>query len=108
MKERGLQDYFDALGGLVGSDLAEYDSDEDAADDLKVQTDSELWRAREDFLRDGLTSCGWLGETTEEEYDVPMRSTTYLNWWALNPSDIAERFRATLRTILLEAGGQSS
>jgi hypothetical protein len=101
-KERGLQNYFDALGGLVISDLEKYDSDEDAADDLKVQTDSEVWHAREDFLRDALSSCGWLGETTEGEYDVPLRSTTYLNWWALKPSEIAERFRAELRGLLWE------
>jgi hypothetical protein len=39
MKERGLQDYVDALGGLGGFDLEEYDSDEDAAGNLRQYTD---------------------------------------------------------------------
>jgi hypothetical protein len=47
MKERGLQDYVDALGGLGGFDLEEYDS-------------------------------------------VPLRSTTYLSWWAFKPSEIVK------------------
>ena len=46
MKERGLQDYVDALGGLGGFDLEEYDSDEDAADNLRQYTDTEHVRAR--------------------------------------------------------------
>lgn len=36
MKERGLQDYFDALGGLDPSYLEKCGSDEDAAVDLQV------------------------------------------------------------------------
>ena len=40
MKERGLQDYVDALGGLGGFDLEEYDSDEDAADNLRQYADN--------------------------------------------------------------------
>ena len=50
MKERGLRDYFDALGGLDPSDLEKYDSDEDAAGDLQVETENEIWHAREEFL----------------------------------------------------------
>ncbi len=42
----------------------------------------------------------------EEEYDVPLRSTTYLSWWAFKPSQIVERFKAKLRRILLEATNQ--
>jgi hypothetical protein len=88
MKERGLQDYVDALGGLGGFDLEEYDSDEDAADDLRQYTDTEHVRAR--FLDEVLFSCGWRGEKTEEEYDIPLRSTTYLCWWAFKPSEIVK------------------
>jgi hypothetical protein len=87
MKERGLQDYVDALGGLGGFDLEEYDSDEDAADDLRQYTDTEHVRARE-FLDEVLFSCGWRGEKTEEEYDIPLRSTTYLR--AFKPSEIVK------------------
>ena len=46
MKERGLQDYVDTLGGLGGFDLEEYDSDEDAANNLTQYTDIEHVRAR--------------------------------------------------------------
>jgi len=102
MKERGLRDYFDALGGLGGFDLEEYDGDEDAADDLIQHTDTEPVRARE-FLDEVLFSCGWVGEKTEEEYDIPLRSTTYLSWWDSKPSEIVKRFEANLRRILLES-----
>ena len=47
-----------------------------------------------------LFSCGWCGEKTEEEYDIPLRSTTYLR--AFKPSEIV-KFRAKLRRILLDA-----
>jgi hypothetical protein len=104
IKERGLRDYFDSLGGLGGSDLKKYDSDEDAAGDLQVETDNEIWHAREEFLSEGLTSCGWLGEKTEEPFDSsPGLSTTYLSWWAFKPNETVEKFRAKLRRILLEA-----
>ena len=43
MKERGLRYYFDALGG---SDVAKYDSDEDAVHDLAASTENELGHAR--------------------------------------------------------------
>ena len=105
VKERGLRDYFDALGGLGDFDLDEYDSDEDAADDLRQHTDTEHVRARE-FLDEILFSCGWLGEKTEEECDIPLRSTTYPSWWAFKPSWTVERLRTKLRTILLEAPAQ--
>ena len=35
-----------------------------------------------------LFSCGWCGEKTEEEYDIPLRSTTYLR--ASKPSEIVK------------------
>ena len=105
VKERGLRDYFDAIGGLGGFDLEEYDSDEHAADDLRQYTDTEHVRGRE-FLDEVLFDCGWVGEKTEEEYDVPLRSITYLSWWAFNPSQIVERFKAKLRRTLLEATNQ--
>jgi hypothetical protein len=104
INERGLRDYFDALGGLGGSDLEKYESDEDAAGDLQVETDNEIWHAREEFLSEGLSSCGWLGEKTEEPFDSsPGLSTTYLSWWAFKPNETVEKFRAKLRRILLEA-----
>src|SRR5262249_9848854 len=37
MKERGLRNYFDALGGI---DVEKYDSDEDAVHDLAVETEN--------------------------------------------------------------------
>ena len=52
-------------------------------------TDTEHVRARE-FLDEVLFSCGWGGEKTEEEYDIPLRSTTYLSWWAFKPSEIVK------------------
>jgi hypothetical protein len=77
---------------------------------MKTQPTTSKWKRimsfgtpGREFLRAALSGCGWLGETTEEEYDVPLRSTTYLNWWALKPSEIAKRFKAKLGTILLEA-----
>jgi hypothetical protein len=102
VKERGLRDYFESLGGMGHFDLEAYDSDEDAADDLRQHTDTEHVRAWE-FLDAVLYSCGWLGEKTDEECDIPLRSTTYLSWWAFEPSQIAKRFRAKLRRILSEA-----
>ena len=69
IKERDLRAYFDALGGLGGSDLEKYDSDEDAAGELQVETDHEIWHAREEFLWWSLSSCGWLGGKTEEPFD---------------------------------------
>jgi len=102
MKERGLRDYFDALGGI---DVAKYDGDEDAVQDLPAHTDNELGHARDDFLDEVLFSCGWLGDRTEEAFDYPQfcSSTTYLSWWALKPREIVKKFRAKLRRILLEA-----
>jgi hypothetical protein len=83
--------------------LEKYESDEDAVDDLNVETENEIQYARE-CLDDVLFSCGWLGEKTEKPFDSsPGLSTTYLSWWAFKPSEIVERFRVELRTILLEA-----
>jgi hypothetical protein len=69
-----------------------------------VETENEIWHAREGFLREGLSSCGWLGEKTEEPFDSsPGMSTTYFSWCAFKPSGIVERFRAKLQNILLES-----
>jgi hypothetical protein len=103
MKEPGLRRYYDALGGSGGFDLVEKESDETAADFLPAYTDSEAWHAREEFLYEVLSSCGWQGEKTEVQFDMPMLSTTYLSWWAFKPREIVKRFRAKLRRILLEA-----
>jgi hypothetical protein len=86
MKERGLEYYFKALGGI---DVEKYDNDEDAAHDLAVQTDDEIRHAREDFLDEVLFSCGWLGDRTEEAFDYPQfcSSTTYLSWWGQTERD---------------------
>jgi hypothetical protein len=102
MKEEGLQDYFEALGGI---DVARYDSDEDAVGDLKVETTDETWHAREDFLDWALFRCGWPGEKTEEYFEggFPGSATTYLSWWASKPKEIAKKLRVKLRKILLEA-----
>jgi hypothetical protein len=101
MKVRGLGYYFDALGGI---DVDKYDSDEDAVHDVGVETDMEVWHAREDFLWEALSSCGWLGDRTEEEFNSPVGlSTTYQYWWANEPREIVEKFRAKLQSMLLEA-----
>ena len=100
MKVRGLGYYFDALGGI---DVDKYDSDEDAVDDLAASTENEVWHAREEFLWEDLSSCGWLGERTEKEiyYGGFPAATTYLYWWARNPREIVEKFRAKLQSMLL-------
>jgi hypothetical protein len=100
--EWGLRRYFDALGGI---DVDKYDSDEDAVDDLAANTENEVWCAREKFLCEDLSSCGWLGERTEKEiyYGGFPAATTYLYWWANNPREIVEKFRIKLQSMLLEA-----
>jgi len=103
MNERGLKNYFGVLG-TAGFDLKEYDSDEQAAEFLPACTDNELYYAREWFLDDVLSECGWLGERTEEPFERLMMSTTYQSWWADKPRDVVKKFRAKLRSILLEAG----
>jgi hypothetical protein len=107
MKERGLGYYFRALGGI---DVEKYDNDEDAAHDLAVQTDDELGHARDDFLDEVLFSCGWLGDRTGEPLDYGgfYCSSTYLNWWAFKPREIVKKFRAKLRSILLEANSTAT
>lgn len=102
-KERGLRAYFDALGS-PGFDLKKYESDEQAAAFLPAETDREIWHARERFLWDVLSSCGWQGEQTEVPFDMPMLSTTYLSWWADKPREIVKTLRAKLKRILSEAG----
>ena len=77
MKEPGLRDYFDALGDPDGFDLEGYENDEDAADDLRPNTDNELWHAREDFLSEVLSSCGWGAQWTGNDFDAVIRSTTF-------------------------------
>ena len=102
MKEPGLQYYFDALGD-AGFELKKYKSDEEAVSDLPANTNNEIRHAREEFLWEFLSDCGWLGEKTEQPFDsIPGMSTTYLYWWALKPHEIVERFRAKLQGILLE------
>jgi hypothetical protein len=98
--EWGLRCYFNALGGI---DVDKYDSDEDAVDDLAVQTENELWHAREEFLWESLSGCGWMGERTKVQINIPLMSTAYLYWWASNPRAIVEKFRAKLQSVLLEA-----
>jgi hypothetical protein len=105
MKDKwGLRCYFDALGGI---DVDKYDSDEDAVHDLAANTENELWHAREDFLGDALGRCGSVSTTSSE--DVPHggfpAETTYQYWWAENPREIVEKFRAKLQSMLLEANG---
>ena len=102
MKVRGLGYYFDALGGI---DVDKYDSDEDAVDDLAASTENEVWHAREEFLWEDLSSCGWLGQRTEKEihYGGFSAATTYQYWWAPKPREIVEKFRAKLQSMLLEA-----
>jgi hypothetical protein len=58
-------------------------------------------RARE-FLDEVLFSCGWCGEKTEEEYDIPLRSTTYLELVGVQTERDRQTFRAKLRRILLD------
>jgi hypothetical protein len=100
MNDSGLRQYFDAL---EGTDVDKYDSDEDAASDLATNTD--IWHAREDFLREDLTRCGWLDQRTEKEinYGGFPPATTYLYWWANDPRKIVEEFKAKLRNLLSEA-----
>jgi hypothetical protein len=100
MNERGLKDYFDHLGGI---DLAKYENDEEAVTDLPAETDFEWQHAREDFLWEILSKFGCL-RRTEEEFSVPLMSTMYLSWWTFKPKDVIKKFRARLRSILLEAG----
>jgi hypothetical protein len=103
MKEQGLEDYYDVLGG-PHFDLEKYESDEDAANDLSAYTDFDNIRARE-LLEDLLCSCGnWL--TTRKEFDAPMLSTMYQSWWTFKPREVAKKFRAKLRRILLEANNE--
>jgi hypothetical protein len=73
MKEPGLKDYFDALGrsssgGSVTFDPVKYESDEDAAWDLRANSD-EPWAAREEFLYETLRSCGWKEDRTETDLE---------------------------------------
>jgi hypothetical protein len=105
MQERGLRDYFDALGGI---DVEKYHGDEDAVHDLKAETEMEIWHAREDFLWEALHKCGWFGEKTEEQFDVPLLSTRCLSWWAFKPAEIVTKFRAKLRMILLEVNSTAA
>ena len=93
MKERGLQSYFDALGD-AGFDLEKYKSDEEAVSDLPANTNNEIWHAREEFLWEGLSRCGWHGEKTEQPFDsIPGTSTTYLCWWATQPARDCRKFQ---------------
>ncbi len=103
MKDKcGLRNYFDALGGI---DVDKYDSDEDAVHDLAANTENELWHARENFLSEALSRCGSVSTTSSG--DVPhggfAAETTYQYWWAENPREIVEKFRAKLRSMLLAA-----
>jgi hypothetical protein len=100
-----LQRYFEALGRPDGSVdfLDKYESDEEAATYLPAETDFEWKHVREDFLWEVLSKYGDL-HRTEEEFNVPLRSTTYLSWWASKPREIVKKFRAKLRSLLLEAG----
>jgi hypothetical protein len=66
MKEPGLRDYFDALGDPDGFDLRGYENDEDAADELRANTDNEIWHAREDFLSEVLSKLR-LGSSNDRE-----------------------------------------
>ena len=69
-----------------------------------METDIEVWHAREEFLWEALSSCGWLGERTEEPFESAVGlSTTYLYWWAPKPREIVEKFRAKLQSMLSEA-----
>jgi hypothetical protein len=103
MNERGLKDYFNALGS-GGFDLRKYENDEEAAAFLPAESDCEWEHAREDFLWEVLFECGGDVLRTEEEFSAPLMSTTYLSWWTFKPKEIVKKFRAKLRSILLEAG----
>ena len=54
---------------------------------------------------ENLSGCGWMGEKTEVEVNIPFMSTAYLYWWPSSPREIVEKFRAKLQRMLLEANG---
>ena len=102
MKERGLRDYFDALGGSGGFDLEKLTA-------TKTQPTTSKWKRIMRFGTPGRSSWTMSSPAAagavkglEEDFEALMRSTTYLSWWASKPSEIVERFRAKLRKILLE------
>ena len=104
MKERDLQEDSRRPPGSAGFESQKYESDEQAAAFLPADTDREIWHARERFLWEVLSSCGWQGDQTDVPFNMPTLSTTYLSWWALKPREVVKRFRTKLRRILLEAG----
>jgi hypothetical protein len=108
IKDQGLEDYFHALGRNFDGrplkfDLRNYESDKEAADDLRAESDRELLHARDEFLDYALFKCGWPGDRTEREITIPMKSIKILSWWAFKPRDIVKKFRKRLQRILSEA-----
>jgi hypothetical protein len=91
-EKQAYQRYFEALGRPDGSVdfLDKYESEEEAADYLPEETDFEWEHAREDFLWEALLEYGDL-RRTDEEFDRPLMSTTYLSWWTFKPRDATFR-----------------
>jgi hypothetical protein len=54
-------------------------------------------------VSEALEACNFVFAIPEKLFDFPGLSTIYLYWWAPKPREIAERFRAKLQSVLLEA-----
>ena len=103
MKERDLQDYFDALGS-AGFDLGILRAmNKQPLSSQRIRI-GRFGTPERKFLWEVLSSCGWQGDQTDVPFNMPTLSTTYLSWWALKPREVVKRFRTKLRRILLEAG----
>jgi len=104
-KTLSLKDYFEDLGTDDGFDIADYDGDEDAADDLVAYSDDHVTTAT-GVLERLLNQCGWAGasvQRTQSEDDVPLYSTTYESWWHPEPEKVVARLKHKLGEITAAA-----
>jgi hypothetical protein len=109
-KEPDLKYFFDALGrgsyeDGAGFDPAKYESEQDAAWDLRANSEDIKMIAREMCLYELLRSCGWKEDTTETDLwrADSQWADKFILWWALKPREIVKTFRAKLQGILSEA-----
>jgi hypothetical protein len=98
-----VSEFYHSLG--FGVDPSEVDSasDEEVLDKLN-QNDWNDWAVFAKDLIEALTSeSGWDGTETEEQIDVPLRSTRITDWWGKDPESISLALLKSLRQILASA-----
>ena len=98
-----LSEFFGTLGYGVDPSEVESATDEEVLEKLR-ENDWDDWAYFAKWLIEALTfEGGWGGAQTEDQIDVPLRSTRSTNWLAKDPKSVELALQKSLQQILASA-----